>query len=166
MSRDANLLGALAVAVSDELDRAAAGAAGLTDTQAAALNVLAHDPGCTIRQLSDVLELTHPGTVRLVDRLQDEGLVERRAGVDARSVALHVTPTGRRVWNRQRHARDARLEELVTSLPRAARTAFRTAAEQLLTELSTEDRRAGTICRLCDRAQCPQGRCPVMLAAR
>jgi DNA-binding MarR family transcriptional regulator len=164
MSREANLLGALAVAVSDELQLASAGAADLTSTQSAALNVLVHSPGCTIRELSDVLELTHPGTVRLVDRLQDEGLVERRTGVDARSVALHVTQAGRRVWNRQRHARDDRLDEIVSSLPRATRAALRTAAELLLAELSTDEVRAETICRLCDESQCPQSRCPVTLA--
>ncbi|UDY35636.1 MarR family winged helix-turn-helix transcriptional regulator [Dermatobacter hominis] len=164
MSREANLLGALAVAVCDELEAASLAAADLTATQTAALNVLAHHPGCTIRELSQVLELSHPGTVRLVDRLQDEGLVERRSGVDARSVALHVTAAGRRVWNRQRHARDARLAEVVASLPRASRADLRGAAELLLAALTTDEDRAESICRLCDESQCPQDRCPVTLA--
>ena len=164
MSREANLLGALAVAVTDELAAASVAAAELTATQTAALNVVVHHPGCTIRELSAVLELTHPGTVRLVDRLQDEGLLERRAGVDARSVALHVTPAGRRVWNRQRHARDERLAELVGSLSRGSRAALRGAVELLLAELTTDEGRAESICRLCDESQCPQDRCPVTLA--
>jgi DNA-binding MarR family transcriptional regulator len=164
MSRDANLLGALALAVTDELQQAAASAADLTSTQAGALNILAQSPGRTIRELSDVLELSHPGTVRLIDRLQDDGLVERRSGTDARSVALHVTPAGRRVWNRQRHAREARLEEIVSGLPRASRAAFRSTAELVLAALSTDELRAETICRLCDQSQCPQHRCPVAAA--
>jgi MarR family transcriptional repressor of emrRAB len=147
MSREANLLGALAVAVSDELTAAALEVADLSPTQTAALNVLAQHPGRTIRELSEVLDLTHPGTVRLVDRLQDEGLVERRAGADGRSVALHVTPAGRRVWNRQRHARAARLEALVAALPRSSRAEVRYAAELLLAELAASARRADAICR-------------------
>lgn len=165
MSRDANLLGALATAVSDELDRADAAGTHLTRTQSAALNVVASRRGGTIRDLADALELSHPGAVRLVDRLQEDGYLERRAGQDARSVALHLTPAGRRLWNRQRRARDARLDELVSVLPRSSRSSLRTAVEILLAELAAEDDAAATICRRCDVAECPQARCPVALSA-
>ncbi len=164
MSRDANLLGALSTAVTDELDRAEAATSYLTRTQSTALNVVATHRGGTIRDLAEALELSHPGTVRLVDRLQEDGYIERRAGQDARSVALHLTAAGRRLWNRQRRARDARLDELVSVLPRSARASLRSAVEILLAELGSEPTGAATICRRCDVAECPQDRCPVARA--
>ena len=164
MSRDANLLGALADAVSDELGRVDRATTQLPDTHSAAISVVARHRGCTIRRLADSLELSHPGTVRLVDRLTDDGLLERRAGADGRSVALHLTAAGRRLRNRQRSARSARLEELVAALPRSARTAARATAELLLAELATDEVAGWSICRRCDVSECPQDRCPVAQA--
>ena len=164
MSRDASLLGALAVAIADELDAAAAATSTLSGVQRAALNVIAQHHGCTIRDLADVLDMSHPGAVRLVVRLQAEGFVERRPGPDARSVSLRLTAPGRRSWNRQRSARNVALEDLVAALPRPARSAVREAASLLLTHLSTDDGRAASICRFCDESECPQDRCPVALA--
>ncbi len=165
MSRDANILGALAVAIVDELDAAEADVSTLTSTQRAALNVIVQHRGSAIRELADVLGMSHPGTVRLVDRLQTEGLVDRRPGPDARSVALHPTPAGRRLWNRQRSARNAALEDLIAALPRSVRSTTRDVASLLLVHLSTDEARAATICRFCDESECPQDRCPVALAA-
>lgn len=165
MSRDASLLGALAVAIIDELDAAADAVSTLTSTQRAALNVIAQHRGATIRDVADVLKMSHPGTVRLIDRLQADDYVERRAGHDARSVALHLTPTGRRLWNRQRSARNAALEGLIAALPRASRSAARDVATTLLTHLSVDQTRAGSICRFCDESECPQDRCPVAVSS-
>ena len=82
--RDANLLGALGLAVADRL-------AG--DSTAEALVALnGRRAGSTIEALSRVTGLTHSGTVRLIDRLAGGGLVERRRGADQRSVAVYLTP--------------------------------------------------------------------------
>jgi len=43
-----------------------------------ALALLAHEPGLSIRTLAISVGLSHAGTVRLVDRLAAEGLIERR----------------------------------------------------------------------------------------
>jgi MarR family transcriptional regulator, negative regulator of the multidrug operon emrRAB len=56
--------------------------------------------GGSIDALRRILGITHSGTVRLVDRLAGAGLVERRVGADARAVALHLTPQGRRLARR------------------------------------------------------------------
>ena len=85
-SRDANLLGACALAVAGRLPASAA------DTALVALDGWL--AGSTVDRLARVLALTHSGAVRLTDRLAGDGLVERRTGADARSRALYVTPAG------------------------------------------------------------------------
>ena len=44
----------------------------------AALCVIGHEPGLSIDFLARVLGMSHPGTVRLVDRLETDGLIKRR----------------------------------------------------------------------------------------
>ena len=61
---------------------------------AAAIVVLGYAPGLSVELLRQVLDLSHPGTVRLINRLEEEGLVERRKAADGRAVALHLTRKG------------------------------------------------------------------------
>jgi DNA-binding MarR family transcriptional regulator len=92
--------------------------------------------GCTIEVLRKALNLTHSGTVRLVDRLAGAGLVERRTGPDARSVALHLTPPGRRAVRRVATARDAALERAMTGLTPAQRAQLAALLERVASDLS------------------------------
>src|SRR3954454_15609452 len=74
---------------------------GLTGPQADALSVLAQAGPLALKELGDLLiaEAGHPS--RLVDRLVDAGLVERRAADDdRRRIVLSLTPRGRRVERR------------------------------------------------------------------
>src|ERR671915_2576338 len=94
VAREANLVGALALAVGDRIAEAADPAAG--GWAAEALVTLAGTgAGGTIDALAKVVGLTHSGTVRLVDRLVRAGPVERRVGADPRAGALDLTPPGR-----------------------------------------------------------------------
>src|SRR5216110_1270529 len=93
--RTANLLGALSGEVAERLERRLKRHPNQTDSAAAALNVLAFWEGASNAELAKVLRLSHPATVRLVDRLEAEGLVEARPGRDRRAVALHLTGPGR-----------------------------------------------------------------------
>src|SRR5438067_12888421 len=96
--RQANLVGALAVAVVDRLHDARVDDDGRSLTATAALNHLRLRPGQNIDFLARLLQISHPATVRLVDRLEAEGLVERRPDSDdARSRTLLLTRTGQRV---------------------------------------------------------------------
>src|SRR5947209_17313569 len=89
LSRCGNLLGALSLAVAGEVEVAteeAVGAGGAAPAALAAL--LAYDDRrLSIEQLRVIVGLSHSATVRLIDRLSSEGLVERRAGRDARELA-------------------------------------------------------------------------------
>ena len=159
-----NLLGALAVAVTDDIGRSMAAATDLPQTDAACLNLVAHHDGCSIRLLSEILGLTHPGTVRVVDRLAAGGLVERGSGPDGRTVGLHLTTTGRRRWTEQRDARAQRLDTAIDALSARQRDAVTSAIETLLGVLTVDDRHAEQICRFCDESSCPQENCPVTCA--
>ena len=89
-SRQANLLGALAIAVVDRLHQARADDDGRGLTATAALDHLRLRPGQNIDFLARLLHISHPAAVRLVDRLAADGLLERRPD--------EMTP-GRGLWS-------------------------------------------------------------------
>jgi DNA-binding MarR family transcriptional regulator len=157
-SREANLLGACALAIAERLPPAAQDAAlvALSDWLA----------GATVDRLARVLGLTHSGAVRLVDRLESENLVERRPGADGRSRALFLTPAGHRVAAEAQAARFAALEEVLAPLSDSERVELTALLERLLDGMTTDHESAGHICRLCDAHVCGHpDRCPVTLAA-
>jgi MarR family transcriptional regulator, negative regulator of the multidrug operon emrRAB len=150
----ANAFGALSLAVADRMQEAMAAVAGHGASGPAALVALDGEAGGgSIDTLRRILGITHSGTVRLVDRLADAGLVERRVGVDARAVALHLTPQGRRLARRVLAAREAALEQVLAPLS----TAQRRQMEPLLAAM-IEPLHDGRMCRACDTQRCAN--CP------
>src|SRR5918999_4957534 len=94
-ARDANLLGALSLAVAERVEaatRAAAAHGGSAPAALAALDIFLG--GSSIDTVRKPLGLTHSAAVRLVDRLEVAGLVRRGAGADGRSGAVFLTPAG------------------------------------------------------------------------
>src|SRR3954451_11891975 len=84
---------------------------GVTAAQADALLVIARAGPLSLKDLGDLLiaEAGHPS--RLVDRLVEAGLVERRAaGEDRRRVELSLTAKGRRLEKRVVEARQGILQ--------------------------------------------------------
>ena len=84
---------------------------GLTAVQADALYVIGQAGPLSLKQLGDLLiaEAGHPS--RLVDRLVEAGLVERRpAGDDRRRVVLSLTARGRRLESRAADTRERLLD--------------------------------------------------------
>ena len=115
--RLANVLGAFALAVSDELEAATAQAAGHAGAGPAALVALSDLlAGRSVDDLRRAVGLTHSGGVRVVDRLVGDGLAERRPGPDGRSVAFALTPAGRRLAGTVRDARQAALQRVLDVL--------------------------------------------------
>ena len=87
--RNRNILGAFALMISDDIVRATSSRAPEAGPTASALALLAHEPGLSIRTLAIGVGLSHAGTVRLVDRLATEGLIERRGhATDGRARSL------------------------------------------------------------------------------
>src|SRR5690349_18871634 len=162
--RLANLVGALALGLADDVRHAAEAAAGETAAAPAAIVVLDQLlAGGTIDRLRRSVALTPSGGVRLVDRLVDAGYVARRPGADGRSVSLVLTPAGRRVAERVRAARHDRIERALAPLDTAERAELARLVAKVIGGVVTErldDRGAATgsatgwLCRLCDPEAC------------
>ncbi|WP_188612495.1 MarR family winged helix-turn-helix transcriptional regulator [Chelatococcus reniformis] len=68
---------------------------GLTEATWLPLIRLARAPGAMHqKELADSLSLDSSAVVRLLDALQEAGLVERREGIDRRTKAIVLTPAG------------------------------------------------------------------------
>lgn len=75
--------------------------------QLQALNAIAGGEGCSQAALADRLLADAPAVSRLVDRLEEDGLLRRRQAEDRRKVCLEVTPAGQaelRVWREELRA--------------------------------------------------------------
>ena len=103
-----------AVTLSDPLQGRIWAASQLTLTQVRALRRLAKEPK-SVGELGVELGLTPPSTTRIVDRLEERKLIERRRDpTDRRRVVAAILPAG---------------EQLVTSVPLLEKSAIRRAAE-------------------------------------
>ena len=175
--RLANVLGAFALALSGELEAATTQAAGHAGAGPAALVALSDLlGGRSVDDLRRAVGLTHSGGVRVVDRLVDDGLVERGPGPDGRSVALTLTPAGRRLAGQVGDARQAVLQGALDVLDDREQADLAALLDKLVGALVARRlvaRAAGAIppggwlCRLCDTVACgrPEGRCPAANAA-
>ena len=165
----ANLLGALALALTDRVTEAVAAATGQGQSAAAALSALRHfeaDPSVDL--LARILGLTSSGTVRLVDRLVAAGLVRRdRPGHDARVATLHLSAAGRRAADKVTAARAEVLAAAMAGLEEADRAALGDLAGRVMGAMTRGPGAVRWGCRMCDTGACRryQGGCPVALAA-
>lgn len=156
---DTNVLGALGLALADRLaDTPVPGSAG-----EALVTLYSRGPGGSIDALARIVGLSHSGTVRLADRLEAAGLVERRRGADQRSAALHLTPAGRRAARRILAVREANLHSVLTLLTDDQQRELTALAELVLARLAARPGAERRLCRLCDPGACgrSRGECPV-----
>jgi DNA-binding MarR family transcriptional regulator len=169
LDRAANLLGALALAVTDRAAEAVSAAAGRSDSAAAALSALLHFlDRPTIDRLRQVLGLTSSGTVRLVDRLEESGYVRRVAGADGRSTAVVLTEAGVEAAEHVSAARTAVLLRSLSVLSDEERASLEHLIGKVLTGMIRGPGATRWTCRLCDLGVCrgAPGGCPVGNAAR
>ncbi len=159
--RTENLLGVLALLVTDELNAQPTIPALAGPTARAMLNAIGQYPHSSIELLRDAVDLSHPAAVRAVAGLVDAGLVEKNTGSDKRSVALALTAAGRREASRLHTARGRMLERIVARLDDEERDVF----EQLLIKILWNETRdaphAMQLCRYCDDKACLKAGCPV-----
>ena len=154
-----NLLGALALGLSDAIHAVARKDSREGGPAGAALCAIAHEPGLSIERLRNALGLSHPGAVRLIDRLAADAMIERRPARDRRAVALHLTATGvRRVRKIMLDRRRALAAALAALSPRERRT-LAPLLEKMLHVLPQSDAHALAICRFCEGDACNP--CPV-----
>ncbi len=160
-----NLLGAFATTISTQIEQAVAGLGGRNLTHEAALVAIHNHPNETIDMLSKILGLTHSGGVRLINTLEEEGLVERqRSEQDARAVVLYVTAKGRRRAQKVLQARARVIAPILANLTDDQQQLLVPVLQATLGGLTNGQEGARRICRLCNERICrPQG-CPVELA--
>ena len=164
VDRTANLLGAVGLAVADRIEEAARDALGHAGETPAAVVVIGYGLGPSNDQLRRILGLSHPGSVRLVDRLVADGLVERREGRDKRAVALYLTDSGEEVRRQLLKGRLAAIRPLLTTLTRGEREVLASLLHKMLSSLPTTDLERCNLCRLCDDRACNE--CPIPAAFR
>ena len=165
--RTANVVGALALVVTDRMTDAMADRSGHSASAAAALSALHHFlDRPSIDRLRQVLGLTSSGTVRLVDRLEQEGYVERGPGADGRTIAVSLTARGRRQAAKVSAARADVLAGALGALSGEEREALDRIASKLLVGLMRGPGGTGWMCRLCDFEACghDKGECPIVKA--
>jgi MarR family transcriptional repressor of emrRAB len=149
-----NILGSAAVAIAEAVEVAAEDAARHTAAGPAALTALRHHRGCSVDHLAGVLGLSHSGTVRLVDRLEEDGLVSRGPGSDARAVALDLTAKGARRAARVAEARAAAIGQFLVGLDDGERVALLRLLEKLVIAGAGDWGAVRHRCRLCDLEAC------------
>jgi DNA-binding MarR family transcriptional regulator len=160
--RTSNLLGAFALSVVDDFNAVVEANAGYGGETPAALVTLGAEAGLSINQLRQILNLSHPGTVRLIDRLETEGLVQRRSsGSDGRTLALFLTEAGVERRKTILSERRNQLQLAINALTPNERKQLTRLLEKMLTAMTTSELRAFAICRLCEEEVCPGDRCPV-----
>ncbi|MDT3378160.1 MarR family transcriptional regulator [Labrys neptuniae] len=108
--------GALALAVADSI--ASVSASFSPSGPATAVMVfLSMEPGLPISVLASRIRLSHAGTVRLIDRLEHEQLVERRRHIaDRRARFIHLTNSGKKITEALLKAREQVISECVSPL--------------------------------------------------
>jgi DNA-binding MarR family transcriptional regulator len=157
--RLANILGALALALNDDM------MAELADClppgiPAAAVALVGHAPWITIAELAQALRLSHSATVRLVDRACAADLLMRaRSERDGRAVVVRPTAKGRTVAARIAAARLATVEHFLTALDREERASLSGMVERMLIGGLRDGMHGVRICRLCEPKVCDD--CPI-----
>jgi DNA-binding MarR family transcriptional regulator len=168
LEHDANVFGALALMVADRMSDVLT-APGEPLSAAAALSALYQFlDRPTIDLLHRVIGLTPSGTVRLVDKLEGAGLVERSPGAhDKRSVTVSLTPRGEHAARRVSAARANVLRDALATLTPDEQRTFEQLSSKLLVALMRPPGAERWMCRLCDTTDCDRagGRCPVYNAA-
>jgi MarR family transcriptional regulator, negative regulator of the multidrug operon emrRAB len=160
--RDLNVIGAFALALADDFTGAMEDLAEGNESACAALVVIGQESGLSVDRLSKILRLSQPGTVRLVDRLAETKLVERKTGTDRRSVALRLTEAGKRQVRSLLVGRQHALMQALRELDDWERSTLAAIAAKVLGGLEHSEVECDRRCRLCDDVSCPDETCPMM----
>jgi DNA-binding MarR family transcriptional regulator len=163
-ARSANLLGTFGLAVSDRIRAAGEDELGLGGSAPIALvalsTYLAERP---LEEIADAFGITPSAVVRLVDRLERDGLAERGPGQDGRRVFVRLTAKGERRAKAIMARRERELAGVLDLLSRAEQRELTRLHEKVLARLPDGVPGARRVCRFCDVEACghDDGRCPV-----
>jgi MarR family transcriptional regulator, negative regulator of the multidrug operon emrRAB len=159
IDRTANLLGTLALEVAGRIEETARSILNHAGETPAALVVIGYGLGPSNEELRRILGLSHPGAVRLIDRLVAGGLVERREGRDKRAIALHLTRQGHDRRKELLKGRLAAIRPFLAPLSESDQAELATLLHKMLSSMETTDLQRCSLCRLCDESVCTN--CPI-----
>lgn len=109
--------GSLVSAVAVEMTVTSGEASPLPGPATTVMSLLNDSSGQSIRRLSDGVGMSHAGTVRLIDRLEVDGPVERRREPsDLRARSIHLTPDGQKKMADMVKARDLAIQDWLAPL--------------------------------------------------
>lgn len=135
---------------------------GLTVTQYCGLRFVALHPGACIRDLARGLHVSHPAAVKLAERLQARGLVQRtQAEDDQRRVCLHTTPAGERLWQKVRNKHWALVGRVLEALGKDQAREMAHVLTAFLRAALRDEEQVARICLYCGVEHdngCPAGR--------
>ncbi len=153
----ANKLGALGAEIHDRTELALE---SLSPSAAAVLSMLHFKSALTTTGLADVVGISQPTAVRLIDGLERQGLITR--GVPAgRITPLSLTKAGHARAKRLQARRMAALDELPSVLTSGEREEFEEKLDRILAAATTSRPHARSMCRLCEHDLCANDHCPV-----
>ncbi|MCW2308020.1 MarR family winged helix-turn-helix transcriptional regulator [Rhodobium gokarnense] len=151
----------LILAFSNLVQTAVARSSSHLDPDGSVLLAIHAHAGAPIRDIASMMQLSHSGAVRVIDRLQGSGLVERRQGADKRNVALVLTPAGRDQAEAILALQETAIATRLEMLSQQDLSHLENTLERIL-EGAAEDRlEAWRLCRHCNHAICENARCPV-----
>lgn len=156
---ESNVWAAWTLRSHDALSAAVAAAAppGVALRDLAALTLIASHDGCSADWLWSRIGLTQSGTVRLIDRLERLGYVDRaRSG---RVLELSLTAAGADLLASWNSARDQARHEVLDGLTPAERRRFNDLLATALRRTTRARTEADSTCRLCNWPICTE--CPV-----
>lgn len=108
------------------------------------LTIAAQAPGVTVTEVLDILRVTHQNARLPMRKLEEEGLMEVRPGLqDRRQRTLHATPKGRRLLERLLARQWVRMERTFRDVGQADFETFLRVQQSLL-----DPRDADTVKRL------------------
>ena len=109
---------------------------GSTHAQWALMAILVRQPGLTQAELAEILEIQPISLTRLVDRLSEQGLVERRAHpTDRRANSLFITEAGLLVMEARAPLETEITDSLFAGVDSQALATFQTVLEHLRANL-------------------------------
>ena len=95
---------------------------GLTRSQWLALTRIYRQPGCTQSELAETMEMEKSPAGRLIDRLEENGFVVRRADpADRRVRRIHLTPEAEAIERTMRRIALQTIHEALSDLDEAER---------------------------------------------
>lgn len=121
----------------------------LTLSQLHALSYVGERPSCSIGEIAEGLDVSHPAAVKMVDRLVKKGLVSRSVSrLDHRQAAIEITPAGRELVQWVGRERSDRLSHVLEQMNPEERQGLIRGLERFV-EASLNARALDQICRSC-----------------